>query len=202
MMKADRRVLGIIAALTMFGIMFGAPIFAQVSEYAYSRIIFTVPSVMSFSVSLAGTGANISNQAAPGNQTEDIWFNASNSNTKYVEPCQVGGTTCQDRTPAVYRPILRFTNTGTLNFNLTIQLNTTTPGVDLWANYSNFTETLGCGDWSGAPNSTILSPDTQVNFSRNICPNNVSDVWLFANFTDVPGGAPLYNFLNYSSHSD
>ncbi len=195
-MNFDRRILGIIAAVTMLGIMFGAPILAQVSEYAYSRVLFTVPSTMSFSLSLIGIAQNNSAPVRPGNQTEDIWFNATNQNTKYVEPCRVGGASCQARFAT---PVLRFTNVGTVPFNISIQLNETLPaGIVLFANFTN-TSGLGCAV-SVATNNTVIPKTSLLNFSKNLCPNNVTDVWLFANFTDQAGGTTIA-FLNYTSNN-
>jgi hypothetical protein len=158
-----------------------------------------VSDIMSFSILTTGASTvNISHPTFPGNITLDLWFNATGRSSKFVQPCISGGTNCQDKINSV--PIMIFKNTGTMSFNFTITLNNTPdPGVVLWGNWSNGTSIENCAAHSLAPDSTRIVVGTVVNFSRAICPNNETDIYLFANFTDVAVG--IWNStLNYTSN--
>ena len=155
--------------------------------------------LISFSILIVGAGTtNISNPTFPGNQTPDIWFNATNKNSKYVQPCRGGGTNCQSY--SALSPIFVFKNTGTVSFNFTIVLNNTVdPGITLFLNATNGTVITNCAGYSLTSNSTIISTSV-VRFAKAVCPGNSTNVYLFANFTNVPIGTQN-STLNYTSNS-
>lgn len=182
-----------IMALLMIAAIFISPIAAK--QYAYSPVRFTVATVIQFTVTLAGAASgNISTENVASNATEEIWFNASTTDTKFIEPCRAPGTNCQSRFAT---PIAIFKNTGTAAFNISIQLNNTQDSsIVLWANISN-ASTGGCANSVGA-NNTVLTRTTAFNFTMNLCVGNSTNLWLFANFTGTPVGT-ITNYLNYTS---
>lgn len=187
----------IIVGLLLVAVMFLTPVIIA-DQYMYSRVYFTVPSILTFQVETPEAGsANISDPSFPGNSTNDILFNATGTDSKTVDPCMVGETDCQVRFTT---PILKFKNIGSVSFNISIRLNSSlAAALDLWGNVSNATDMDTCADWTLGENDTVLDagPDTIWNFTKAMCVNNITDVWLFANFT---GGAGIYtNWLNYTS---
>ena len=146
---------------------------------------------------------NVSITTFPGNNTNDLWFNATTLEAKYVQPC-VGVTAgppvdCQDKNNGV--PIFNVTNAGNILLNITIVLNETLPsGIVLFANFSNatspFTGTL-------ADNDSIIpqAPSGPLLFANGLGIFNSTFVFLFANFTGIRGGNITLNVLNYSSNN-
>ena len=173
------------------------------------EIISFIP-LFAFSITFPGEAlVNVSSPTFPGNVTNDIWFNATGTDSKYVEPCQAdpsdgqpAAANCQDK--AGDTPMLLFKNIGNVGFNITIRLNTTVgPSIELFANFSY---TDGSGDYGGTswcPSATLMDNDTEVDvseiyFTRMLCVNNETNVFLFANFTYVLAGT-TESVLNYTS---
>lgn len=189
----------VIAAVTIFSF-----VVAVADEYAYSTVYFNIPVNLQFSVTMRGSTANLSSPAFPGTATEDIYFNTTGTNDKYVDACRMGyadATNCQDAT----NPVLLFINTGNVNMNLTIvnggstALNST---YLIMANSSNVTsKNVGC---SGMAVSSFLVDanltTTATNFVTGLCPNNQTNLFLHANFTNAPVGLSPAYYLNYTSN--
>lgn len=169
---------------------------AAANEYAYSNVAFTIPTDTSFLVTVVGSAGNYSEAAAPGNKTLDIWFNSSDGNSKNVHPCLgTDGLTCQTGA----NPILTFKNLGTTNMNWTVLWNQSLPsGIKVWANV-----TFAAGSCA-IPASCILGANgtqfttTNWEIAGNFTPNNESELWLQANFTNV-GAGTYWRALNYTS---
>lgn len=175
----------------------------RTDDWVAYRILYTPPTILQFSVKLVDASAyNISNTIFPGNSTEDIWFNATNTISKFVEPCV--GTTSPPSTRCqvakTNKPIIIIKNTGTVSFNVSIRLDTALPSyLTTWANFSNTTVMSSCSGWTLGSNLTILSTSA-YNFTKAMCPNNETAVWLWTNFTDAPQGIQS-NYLNYTSQN-
>jgi len=192
------------AVVTMTLVLLGIPIaIATASQYAWSPVRFTVPSNLQFQIEMPGyTQANISYPTHPGNETNEMWFNATSGNSKNVEPCRAPCSAGDSQDESAGTPILNFTYTGSIaEVNLTMRFNkSVAASLKVWANLTigpGSGPDNGCTNYDEGLNSTVLST-TPFKFVNGTCPNNVSKVFLFANFTGVSGGT-LYNTLNYTS---
>lgn len=192
----------ILASFLIMGLITTGIAIAQ-NQYGYTPVKYTVPTTLQFTMDMPGYSAgagNISIEAFPGNETNQIWFNASNSNSKNVVPCRApcaGG----DSQVSWSTPILNFTNTGTAAFNISIRLDVAQDAtLTTWANFSFGPGSApgdGCSDHTLGSNDTVLST-TLFNFSRALCVNNITNVWLWTNFSDTLAGT-ISNYLNYTS---
>lgn len=191
------KIVGLFGIFVMFS---GYLTLAANEQYAYSRVRYTVPTIYQFTVDMpgyaAGTG-NISNQVFPGNNTDEIWFNASTPNSKNIAPCRSPGVSCQVSFTA---PILNFTNTGTTAFNISIRLDTAQDATLVtWANFSYPVGSgpAACSAATLATNSSVIT-QIPINFTKALCINNVTSIFMWTNFTAAPSGT-ISNYLNYTS---
>lgn len=172
------------------------PIAIAQAEYIYTSVKFNNPLDLSFQVTLPSAGApNIS--APGGNSTEDVWFNATSANDKWIQPCRIGGSDCQDSAT----PLYLVKNIGSVQMNLSISW-VSTPN----AAYTTFVNMsipagsgTGCTGYAlGLNNSVIPTDPTWFNFVNGTCVNNETNLFVTANFTNAPAGENSY-LLNISS---
>lgn len=176
---------------------------AIADEYAYSRVYFNIPVNLQFSVQMRGaSAANISFAPAPGNVTEDIYFNTTNQNAKLVDACRMGyGDAANCQSPG--NPILLFINLANVNMNLTIRDGGATALNATYAisiNATNVTaKNAGCPllNYPLANGTNVTT--TATAFVTYLCPNNQTNVFLYGNFTNAPAGTSSAYYLNYSS---
>lgn len=193
-----RKIIAILVLMAMLTLPMG-----MAQQYAYTRIRYTVPETVQFTIDMPGYAAgagNISTETFPGNSTLEMWFNASNANSKDVTPCTFGGSECQVQDVA---PILNFTNTGTSSFNISMRLDTAQDATLIMA--GNFSYPPGSGPAGGCAEATLAANDTVIgiipfNFTRALCISNTTSVWLRTNFTNTPSGT-ISNYLNYTSRA-
>jgi hypothetical protein len=171
------------------------------------NIIPSPVATLAFSITVpGGNPANISSPTFPGNTTENIWFNATGIDDKYIQPCMATTapppTRCQDK--AANTPIMTFKNIGNTAFNITMQFNASI--VSNLKMFGNFSYASGSGPTSGCSAATLGTNDTVIDttkfyFTKALCINNETNVFLFANFTYFTGDiSPYTNALNYSSN--
>jgi hypothetical protein len=86
-----------------------------------TNIHFNIQSLVAYTLTLPGESATVGGADA---QTTDIEFNITGNQGVYsdVQPKVVGGTTQSDGTP-----IFQFDNTGTVNLNISVNLNESLP---------------------------------------------------------------------------
>ncbi len=137
------------------------------NEYITTQVYFNVASVVSFTLTLPGETAVTSTPA--GAPTTAIEFNSTTGTDANVNARVVGGSS-QTINPGV--PIFVYDNTGTVNLNISVYLNSTLPACI----------TLKGGN----TNSTITTPisTTNVSVATNFGPNDPTVDWYMqADFT-------------------
>lgn len=182
-------------ALLLLLVIFGLPI-AIADQYAWSPVYFSVPVSISFTLTLPGVASNTSQATAPGAQTDDIYFNATTGDSKDVNAARglgASGTDVQDADSG--RPILQFKNTGTVNISIGIAWNTT-PAAE-YEVYANISFPANSSGTAAANKSTIST--TILRFVDDLPPNNYTEVYLWANFTNAVGGTSSRYELLYNS---
>ena len=178
-----------------------------VAEFAQTNVFFTVPTVVSFTVTLpAGTNAtsNTTTAGAPlaNPATSDIWFNSSASSATHIQPCVTGGSACQ--TGATY-PIFQYDNTGNVNISLWLSFNASLPsGVLVGVNSTCSGSANGQGvchtalyDVNSSKNALVVS---NLSFTGGPNTGNYTNVTLYANFTNY-GPATNVRLLYHNSTS-
>jgi hypothetical protein len=164
------------------------------ADFAYSQVIIGVATTRSFTVTLNGQGATASNPAMPGTATAVIWFNSTDGQTKNQNATVIGSNPQVGEYPACATPIAAFKNTGNVVENLNIILNNTVTGVVFFYNAS-----AASGSTTGTPNATINSFNgAGSTFVSGLGLNNVTNLCIWVNFTNVAGGQYQTQF-NYSS---
>lgn len=186
-----------IAALILLAI-FGLPI-ALADHYAWSNVYFSVPTTISFTVSMPGAASNLSSTAVePGGQTDDIYFNASTGNDKHVAAgrnrAAAANTSIQVETSNI--PILQFKNTGTVNITMGIRWNNT-PAAEYLV-YANSSIPIAGGAASAITDNTAITSTTQV-LATAVQPSGLVNIYLYANFTGAVGGTSTAYQLLYNS---
>jgi hypothetical protein len=164
------------------------------ADYAYSQVVIGVSTTRSFTVTLNGEAATASDPAMPGTATAVIWFNSTDGQTKNQNASVIGASTQVGAYPECATPIAAFKNTGNVVENLNILLNNTVTGVVFFYNAS-----AASGSTTGTPNATInMFNGAGSTFVSGLGLNNVTNLCIWVNFTNVAGGQYQTQF-NYSS---
>lgn len=164
------------------------------ADYAYSQVLIGVATTRSFSVTLNGQEPTASDPSMPGTATAVIWFNSTDGQTKNQNASVAGANTQAGAYPACATPIATFKNTGNVLETLNIILNNTVAGMTFQYNSS-----LAAGSTIGTPNATINAfQGAGSSFVTGLGLNNVTNLCIWANFTNVGGGQYQTQF-NYSS---
>lgn len=156
------------------------------ADFAGTTVYFTVPVSLSFTVTLPGTLLFSSNTSAVvTGYTSDVQFNSTvPTNLTSVPPCVAGGA-CQ----SAATPIFQYDNTGTVPINISLKFNASLPtGISVTANST--LPPLGQDTYANVPGRPIpLNGSLWAPLVNNLPFEgaNVSNVWLYANFTAYTG---------------
>ncbi len=164
------------------------------ADFAYSQVLIGVATTRSFTVTLNGQGATASNPAMPGTATAVLWFNSTDGQTKNANASIIGASDQVGPYPVCTTPIAAFKNTGNVVEDLTITLNNTVAGVVFFYNSS-----FASGSTTGTPVAAITAFNgAGSTFVAGLGINNVTNLCIWTNFTNVAGGQYQTQF-NYSS---
>jgi hypothetical protein len=144
-----------------------------VTAYESFEIAFLlVEPILSFNITLPGLSPIQSSGTKPGTLTTPINFSATHKTEYNVVPCVYNSNDCQDATT----PIFNFTNTGNIAEKWSISLSQALPSyIHLYGNTSSnpSLQEITTIEWTAA---------------NNIPVNGYAEVWLWADFIDVPPG--------------
>jgi hypothetical protein len=126
-----------------------------------TQVNFNVDTVLAYTVTLPGESAVAA--TVPGAATTAIEFNSTTGTDANVNARVVGGTAQSSGTP-----IMQFDNTGTVNLNLSVQLNAALPGCMALA---------GATTYAGADTGAAITPTTNTTVVDNYGPNDAAQDW-------------------------
>lgn len=150
-----------------------------------SSVRFNIATYAAYTVTLPGQSAVNATSSLPSTAAIDI--NSSDGQSKSVEPCVTGGT-CQSST----QPFFQFDNIGTVNINLSINMNQTLPtcitleGANLRSNLNG----------AGSRMDTICASGNASNPLGGNCTTNVTVTTNFAPPDAVVNWSMMANFTN------
>jgi hypothetical protein len=130
--------------------LFTTPVaFAQTTATT-TEVQFIIGTVVQFTLTLLGLSPVASNST--GYPTAAIVFNSTTGTTAAANPYANGGST---QNPGAGQPIFSYDNTGTVNLNISVKLNATTPTcINLYGGTTNTTITTAI---STSPVSVVNS---------------------------------------------
>lgn len=179
MEKCIKNIVATVMLLSIFAVPAAAAASATVQLY------YNVPTAVSFTVTMAGGAPAVIGEApTPTALTSDVWFNATDRNSKDVPAGRnpgAAGANLQNDT----NPILMFWNTGTVSLNITGSVNETLTGsgIKVFGRVEAFGTVAGT---MGDNKEFTTAPRAIVSGLKS---TEKAGLWLYANFTDVePNG--------------
>ncbi len=159
-----------------------------------TNVFFNVPTSVAFTLTLPGLAANSS-----GHLTTFIEYNHSSNTVRKVN-ASAGGTA---QSAAV--PIFNYSNTGNVIINISLVFNESIPAtINVSASKADGGYQLSCNVSAGAyPNTTTCKNVTNAGANiTNISISGYQEIWMWADFNNLPGGSSVRRTLSHVSALD
>lgn len=172
----------LLLALTILGLLSIPFVVAQV--VTTTQVFFNVDTVVGFRLTLPGEGGI---DATPGGTaTTAIEFNSSTGTDQDIDARVVGGAPQTNTTP-----IFEFDNTGTVDMNISVILDTNTPACMVLR---------GATTHAGALAGTQINSGTPVAVANDLAPSDpVVEWYMITDFTACDAGDTTTRTLNSTS---